>query len=710
MNRLTFALLAFAYASMLAASFPLTLEGRPAAAIVVGRWTEQREHTAAMRLRDHVLHISGAELPILVRTYPDCEFLRDWQPGSRLPEVAPYGALRPVFISHDDSLAEEEFRLEVAETHIRICGGSAAGLLYGVDELMERLGVTWPAKERLWLERPQTADLSVETCEVASRPFFRIRAVHHHQTDSALFAWMGFNRLNYRLENPPGWYESGMMAEYGVSPFFISHSWSYWVPTKELVKHPEWNPLVDGQRKLPNENDDVLVHHQLCISNPKVREYMLGRILAYLKDNPQMRTVALEANDGGGYCECDGCKAYGATTSEQFFRFVAEVAETIREAQPQVTVLVYSYGAHRALPSVRLPENVCIGVTLNDRNYARPLKDPVNEKEYARLLEWAQAYPARVFVYELWSKVWFENYPHPYARVLAEDMRLYRDLKLAGLCPEGIHPSPFVEYLRGRLAWNPEQDWKELLDEFCVKMFGEASEPMAKYYLLLEERMGEFGGNLQNLTAISDFTEPIDKEAFALLNQAAAASRTESQQARVAWERSQFMKLHSILEQWMPCTRDVVTDEIRARNLLVNGDFEDGLDHVTESVMQGEYRFNVLSDDAAYHGEKCAAITVVKRGWARLVLNAANLDTSKRYAIYCAVKTEDGAEMGNLWYVPGGHPAEIFMLGDTHGQWYRVVFRNIEIHQGVLGVYLTAQYLPTKGRLLWDDVILVPED
>ena len=375
-----------------------------------------------------------------------------------------------------------------------------------------------------------------------------------------------------------------------------------------------------------------------------------------------------------------------------------------------MTVLVYSYGAHSALPAVKLPENVCIGITMNERNYARPLKDPVNHREYDRLLEWSQAYPGRVFIYELWAKVWFEGYPHPYARVLAEDMKLYRDLKLAGLCPEGIHSSPLTEFLRGKLAWNPEQDWKALLQEFCTKMFGEAAEPMKQYYLLLENRMWEFGENLQDLTAISDFTAPIDQEALALLEQATDTAQSPSHQARVAWEREQFLKLHAMLEQWMPCTKDVVTDELRARNLLRNGDFEDGLDHVTESIMQGDYRFDVLKNGEAYHGKKCAAITVVKRGWARLVLNASGLDTSKKYAIYCAVKTEDGAEMGNLWYVPGGRPAEIFTLGGTNGQWYRVVFRDIEIYQGALGVYLTMQYLPTKGRVLWDDVIVVPEE
>jgi len=711
MNRLLCALLVLLCVAAFSESFTLTLEGRPASAIVVGRWTDHVEHTAAMRLRDYVLRMTDAELPVLTRTYPDCAFLANWQPGSRLPEIAPYGALKPIFVSYDGSLGGEEFRLEVADTHIRISGGGGAGLLYGVDELLERLGVAWPAKERLWLELPKSANLAAEACDVTSRPFFSIRAVHHHETDTALFAWMGFNRLNYRLENPPGWYESGMMAEYGVSPFFISHSWHFWVPPEVCKEHPEWNALVDGKRKQPDTSDGLIVHHQLCISNHEVRKYMVEKVLQYLKNHPQMHTVSLESNDGGGYCQCEECKAYGATTSEQFFHFVAEAASAIHEAFPQVTVLVYSYGAHSDLPSVKLPENVCIGITMNERNYARSLTDPANQREYDRLVKWAKAYPGKVFVYELWCKVWFEDYPHPYAQVLAEDMKFYRDLKLAGLCPEGIHPDPFVEYLRGKLAWNPEQDWRELLKEFCKKMFGNASEPMEEYYLLLENRMREFGGNLQDLTAISDFTAPIDRKALEFLDRAAElAAGQPSCAERIAWERGEFMKLHSILEQWMPCTRDVVTDGLRSRNLLKNGDFEDGLDHVTESIMQGDYRFDVLKGGQAYHGKKCAAITVVEHGWARLVLTATGLDTTKKYAIYCACKTEGGAEMGNLWYVPGGRPAEFFTLGDTHGEWYRVVFRNIEIYQDALGVYLTLQYTPTKGRVLWDDVIVVPEE
>ena len=708
MNRLFYALIVFVCAIALAEPFVLVEDGVPAAAIVVGRWNDRNTATAAMQLRDYVLQMTGAELPILTSAY-DNGFLAKWKPGDQLPAVGDLKDLKPIFLDYAFS-TEGEYRLTVAPTHIRVDGHGISGALYGVDALLERLGVFWPHPDRLWREIPKCQTLSVGECEEHSKPFFRIRAVHHHQSDTALFAWMGLNRLNYRLQNPPGWYDTGMQGKYGVKPFYISHSWHFWVPPKELQEHPEWNPLVKGERLTPDfDRNPSLIHHQLCISNPEVRKCFIGNIIKYLKENPQMRTIPLEANDGEGWCECDACKAYGATVSEQFFRFAAEVAEAIRQFDPTVTVLCLSYGAHTELPDFPLPENLCFGIVYNKRNYARPLTDESNRPYYDQLTKWAKAYPGRVYIYELWLKTHFVGWPHPYAKVFAEDIRLYRDLNLAGLCPEGIHPSPLQEYLRGKLAWNPDLDWKELLKEFCAKMFGNAAEPMEQYYLLTEERMVEHGRNLLDMTSISNFIAPIDHQAADLLDQAAAHADNPRVSARIAYEKSQLKKLHEVLEQWMPCTQDIVTEQMRAENLLTNGDFEAGMEGIGCDTRRGEYRFKVL-DDNAYHGKKCGEATVVEQGWARMVMSAPKgLDTSKKYALYCAVKTLDGADGANFWFIPGGRDAQLYTLGPTNGEWYRAVFRNIEIREDGMVVLLTVHDVPTKGRVLWDDVILLPE-
>ncbi len=691
-----------------AASFSLVQEGKPVSAIVVNRWSDQMEALAAVQLRDYVLRMTGAELPILTMAY-DHQFLATWKPGDTLPEVAPYGELRPIFVTWDTALAEEEYHLTVMSECIRIRGGSAYGLLYGVDELLERLGVCLARPERLWWNLPHVQTLALPTCEVTSTPFFRLRGVHHHQSDHSLFAWMGFNRLNYHLQNPPGWYDTGMMAYDGVRPFFISHSWHFWVPRKVLHDHLDWNPVINGERKaIEAEGDEDLIHYQLCISNPELRKYFIDRVLEYLKNNPQMPIVPLETNDGHGYCECEACRAYGATASDQFFRFVAEAATEIQKQFPRVTVLCLSYPPHDELPNVELPSNVGVGVVSNNRNYARPLTDPSNQRYYDILVKWATALPGRVYIYELWAKEMFEGYPHPFAAVYAEDIKLYQKLQLAGLCPEGLHPSPFQEYLRGKLAWNPELDWKKILKEFCDKMFGKAASAMEQYYVLLENRMVEYGQNLKDLTTLSEFVRPIDAAAMKLLEQAAAQAEPGLAVSRVAAEREEFMKLHRTMEQWMPCKADVVTDAMRAANLLPNGDFEQEWKDVSHDTRWGEYKFEIV-DGQAYHGRKCGCTTVITQGWARFILNAKGLDTSKKYALYCAVKCLDGAEAGNFWFIPGGMPAQLYTLGNTHGEWYRAVFHNIEIKEDNFTVLPTVHAVPSKGRILWDDIILLPE-
>ncbi|MBR5024137.1 MAG: hypothetical protein IKX48_03660, partial [Victivallales bacterium] len=79
-------LLAFVCAVALAEPFVLVEDGRPVSAIVISRWHDRTTATGAMQLRDYVLQMTGAELPILTAAY-DKGFLANWKPGNQLPSV-----------------------------------------------------------------------------------------------------------------------------------------------------------------------------------------------------------------------------------------------------------------------------------------------------------------------------------------------------------------------------------------------------------------------------------------------------------------------------------------------------------------------------------------------------------------------------------------------------------------------------------------------
>ena len=55
-------------------------------------------------------------------------------------------------------------------------------------------------------------------------------------------------------------------------------------------------------------------------------------------------------------------------------------------------------------------------------------------------------------------------------------------------------------------------------------------------------------------------------------------------------------------------------------------------------------------------------------------------------------------------------PAQLYTLGPTNGEWYRVVFRDVEIREGEITVLPTVHDIPTKGRVLYDDIVLLPQE
>ena len=521
---------------------------------------------------------------------------------------------------------------------------------------------------------------------------------------------MAFNGQNYRLQNPPGYYGAEEMRSMGVEPFFISHSFAFWIDREALAAHPEWNPLIQGERLPPPEDGNpAWVHRQLCLGNGELRRAMAERILAYLDAHPEMDTVALEPNDGEGYCECELCQAYGETLSQQVFRWAGEMAEAVGAKHPKVRCLILSYGSHEELPQFPMPENVWFGVVINNRNYGQPLSSPENRPFRERLERWAFAFPHRVYLYELWRKEYFQGWISPYESVFAEDMRLYRELGLAGIEPEGIHPSPAVECLRHALTWDPQGDPGKILAEMCRGLYGPGGEAMSRYYRLLDSRNSQLGITLQSMSAFALFTQTIAQEGESLLQEAWEKTQGLSKaRQRIQAERENFARGVDCGKQWRPGKARPWDEELRQRNRLKNGGFEEGLQGVLCSTMTGRFAYGIVAD--AVEGKQAGEIRVLEPGWGRMILEADSLDPSQKYVVEVMVKTVDGADMSHFWLQAEGCPAILYRLGDTGGEWWRLTLRNVEVPKGRLSLFLTINAAPDQGAVRYDDLIVVPEE
>ncbi len=677
--------------TVLSAGFQLTVDGRANANIVIPANAPQIIRYAADELNDFISRMSGATLPVTTNI----------------------NAANPVFIGFEtEKYEEDQIRIFCDGKSLTITGGGEFGALMAVYAFLRSQDIFWPFMEEMWLEIPQKKSVEVAEIDLVKKPHFNERNMHNFPRDyNRLFRWMAFNGWRSRSQNPPGTLQLSEMLAHGIRPSFGSHCWAFWTGRAALNEHIEWNPLLGGKRTPPPlSGPPWWSQSQLCIGNAALRQHFISNMLAYMKQYPSTGILPLEANDGGGYCECELCQAYGATGSDQVFRFVNEVAEVFRREYPEVKLKINAYGNHEDMPSFRVAENVYIWVCYNERNYSRPITDPVNAPYYQRLKEWAENYPGQVVSRDMGVKVFFQNWLHPYDDILAQDVREYSRLKLAGFFNEGLYPSPLTEYLRITLAWDPDQDVKELTMRFCRGLYGPAAEPMYRYYRLLNERIAVTGKNLDTMTNIVEYIAPIATTAKALLAQAEAAVAAEPRYlARVRFEKDKLYQMAAVVDMWFPCRNDVITDAQRAANLLPNGSFEAGMRHVTCNTPQfdgcGEFRYSLASGEA-YHGQNAGCITILRQGWGRMIMTATGLEPGRKYTVAAVVKSLDGADLMHIWYRDNGKIIRL-RLGDTRGEWYRFIVRDVTAGtNGELDIYMTIHEGPSSGRVLFDDVIV----
>ncbi len=694
MKKFLTALIIF-FCSLLSAAFQLTVDGKPNATVVIPENASKMVKYSADELVDFIYRMSGAKLTVSTDK----------------------NAANPVFIGFDmDKFEVDQIRIACDGKSLTLTGGGEFGSLMAVYAFLRDQGIFWPYMEEMWLEIPQRKTVEAGNIDIVKKPHFKVRNMHNFPRDyNRLFRWMAFSGWRSRSQNPPGTLQLSSMLAHGIRPSFGSHCWAFWTGRKALNEHIEWNPLLNGKRTPPPlSGPPWWSQSQLCIGNAELRRHFINNMLAYMKKYPSTKILPLEANDGGGYCECELCQAYGKNGSDRVFRFVNEVAEVFRREYPDVMLKINAYGNHEDMPSFRVAENVYIWVCYNDRNYTRPITDPENAVYYKRLKEWADNYPGQIVSRDMGVKVFFRDWLHPYDDVLAQDVKAYSELKLAGFFNEGLYPSPLTEYLRISLAWDPDQDVKELTMKFCKGIYGNAAEPMYKYYRLLNERIAVTGKNLDTMTNITEYITAIAPAAKKLLAEAEAAVAGQSRYlARVRFEKNKLYQMADTVNMWFPCEKDVITENIRKNNKLSNGSFEAGFKYVSCNTPQfdgcGEFRYSVI-DTEAYHGQKAGCITIVRKGWGRMIMEAAGLIPGRKYTVAAATKSLDGADLMHIWYRDGSRIVHL-RLGDTNGQWYRFIVHDVVAGaNGKIDIYLTIHDGPSRGRVLFDDVIVVEQD
>jgi len=426
------------------------------------------EANAARELARHLHAIVGCEFPILA-------------PGPEVPRkailVGSGPTARRTFPDVPwDTLGEEEIVIRTKGNRLLIAGGRPRGTLYAVSRfLQDQGGVRWWTP---WAtDIPSDPDFRVPRLDVRAKPAFEARDPFWYLAFDREWAVRNFsNSQNAHI--PAAW---GGASQYKG---FVHTFYPLVPPEQHFASHPEWFSLIKGKRT----HD----HAQLCLTNPQLREHLVERVRAWLKESPDARIISVSQNDWYGACECEKCKALDdaeGTHAGTMLDTVNYIAAKLEAEFPQVAFDTLAYQYTRKPPKTLRPRpNVIVRLCSIECNFREPLDHPSNASFADDIRGWSKICN-RLYIWDYTTD--FSHYvqPHPNWYVLGPNLRFFHQNHVRGMFEQGAyqsHASEMAElraWVLAQLLWNPFQDDRALIREFVRGYYGESAAPFVLQYL-----------------------------------------------------------------------------------------------------------------------------------------------------------------------------------------------------------------------------------
>lgn len=471
----------------------LISSGQPLPVIVISGQPTEPERFAAEELALYLQKITGSKIQIS----------SDKTPTSG--KVIAIGKNKLNADIDSGSLDAEEYIIRIKPNIVSIVGGRKIGvgnsvhergILYGVYDLLDGLGVRWYRPEPWGEYVPKLVSIELPLGTKRFKPVFSYRCgfIPDNRAEGDELLWTIRNRQNSYLDGLPSKYGGFIDRMYG-------HSFNMLIPPEEYFeKHPEYFALCLGKRTTD-------FSAQLCLSNPDVQRITVEKILELIKKNPTRESWAIEPNDSGPQCECDNCKAmddpkqmspWGMPTyANRLNKFRNIVAVEVAKKAPGYKIAGLAYLSHTEAPDqvTRFEPNIIMQICSylwNYSDYSKKLNDP-HSRQNSALLNAIKGYTSRcneLTTYEYWEGFMWHG-PFPAVNIIADRMREYHKLGVKGTYNEtgSTHwgPQGLMYYMYSRLVWNPDIDVNKELDLYYKNYYGPAASPIKKYHELLED-------------------------------------------------------------------------------------------------------------------------------------------------------------------------------------------------------------------------------
>lgn len=423
--------------------------------------------------------------------------------------------------------SEDAYLLRTAQSALWLVGNSPRAVLYAAYDLLEFLGCGFcvPGVETV----PHHRTVSVPQMDRREEPAFAVRShVDFPFNERSPLEWhlafvdfIAKNRFNVYHPAPNAYGEPTVWLERrerllpeirrrGLQLQVGGHTIHTWLPPERYFKkHPEWFAAVPRGRRRVRQPP------QACVSHRQVARTVARNIARFLERCPEVEIVDLWDADMEHCCHCPRClRAEGPSTrlisnadeescraayTISYVELLNTVARLLERTHPQVRLagMMYTGGgivAPMACPDVHEKVIVCTAHICRD-SY-RPLAGPRSSKMNQRLLTMDLSWrykSSHASIYEYYH-AWTNSGIYPQVNVMAEDLRLLRQLGYERIETDQGGWTPLNVYGAARLMWRPEREGDDVIADFCRRYYGSAAHEMLRYWLELERGLAGKGG------------------------------------------------------------------------------------------------------------------------------------------------------------------------------------------------------------------------
>lgn len=363
-----------------------------------------------------------------------------------------------------DVQGREAYVLRSSRTSLQVIGATEVAVEHAVWDLLWRIGYRQFFPGPTWEVIPSIRNLKVDV-SIAERPDYYARRI-----------WYGYGAWPCNA----GPYRTWCARNRGDSGFRLNtgHAYEGIIHANEAAfeEHPEWRGLLDGKRK----------SSKLCIGNPELRKFVCDYAVKYFEKHPDADSISVDPSDGGGWCECEQCKALGSI-SDRALTLANQVAQTLGKRWPRKFVGMYAYNQHSPPPSIPVHPNVIISVASGFIKGGYTFDQLMNGwfkqgatlgvRDYFDVNVWSRDLPGHARA----ANLAYIRTAIP--KAYAKGARYYS--AESGDC---WGPCGLGYYLAARIFWDVKEADRvdELVDDFLTRAFGPAKTPMTAFYTLID--------------------------------------------------------------------------------------------------------------------------------------------------------------------------------------------------------------------------------